>query len=82
MRAKENAASWTYESPPISKSTEKRMACHDAAELIKAIDAVVELAQSNPTERVHQAVEQFAAALVLDYVDRRMRRAKENLPWN
>ncbi len=74
MRTKESAASWTYESPPISKASEKRMASHDAAELVKAIDAVVELAQENPTERVHQAVEQFAAALVLDYVERRMRR--------
>ncbi len=82
MRTKDSAASWTYESPPISKASEKRVASHDAAELVKAIDAVVEMARQDPTERVHQAVEQFAAALVLDYVDRRTRRAKENLPWN
>lgn len=74
MRTNEDAASWTYENPLISKKSEKRMASHDAAELVKQIDAVIELAQSNPTERVHQAVEQFAAALVLDYVERRLRR--------
>ncbi len=58
------------------------MASHDAADLVKAIDTVVETAQSNPTDRVHQAVEQFAAALVLGYVERRMRRArKEDTQW-
>lgn len=73
-RANSDMELWTYKDPPLSRASEKRMASHGAAEMVKQIDAVIEMAQSNPTERVHRAVEQFAAALVLDYVDRRLRR--------